>query len=463
MRVTGADALSPVARFSIALAVILAIAGITLAAGTTVLFGRYVEGETARFTEDAVGSHFGTLFENSVFERQLTADERNELEAQVVYHFSVYGILATRFYEPNGRIVFSYESSEIGRTVPIEQSAALQSTIAGSAPAPVRRDVVADMRFGMPGMLPANAPAWMGDHSHGPSARQPDVRRAGTLETWVPVMQGGETIGAAVVWRYIEPIDAALRQIQAVSAGIIAFAALLLWLVLRGVYVRSSKQIVAQSKALVQALAETERTYDATLHALSNALDVRDTETEGHARRVVEYMELIAEELGLPVDMYATLRRGALLHDIGKIGVPDHVLRKPGPLTDAEWVVMRKHPDLGAGIIEDIPFLEEVAIIVRAHHERWDGRGYPDGLAGNDIPLGARIFAVADSFDAMTSDRPYRLGRPMQEALGEIVGGRGTQFDPQVCDAFLRVARERLASVYAGAPHSHHPLIATAS
>ena len=455
MRVDGAEGLSPVARFSIALAVILAVAGITLAAGTTILFGRYVETETARFTEDAVGSHFGTLFQNSVFERPLDAEERNGLEAQVVYHFSVYGILATRFYEPNGRIVFSYEPGEIGRAVPIEQSAALQSTIAGSAPPPVRRDVVADMRFGMPGMVPANAPAWMGDHSHGPSARPPDVRRAGTLETWVPVTQAGRTIGAAVVWRYIEPIDAALRQIQALSAGIIALAAVLLWLVLRGVYVRSSEQIVAQTEALGHALAETERTYDATLHALSSALDVRDTETEGHARRVVQYMELIAEELGLPEDMYPTLRRGALLHDIGKIGVPDHVLRKPGPLNDAEWLVMRTHPDLGAGIIGEIPFLREVAVIVRAHHERWDGRGYPDGLAGNDIPLGARIFAVADSFDAMTSDRPYRLGRPMQEALGEIVGGRGTQFDPQVCDAFMRVARERLAAVYAAAPHAH--------
>lgn len=455
MRTARTQGLSPVARFSIALAVILAIAGATLAAGTTALFGRYVESETARFTEDAVGSHFGTLFENAVFERPLTAPERNQLEAQVVYHFSVYGILATRFYEPNGRIVFSYEPGEIGRAVPIEQSAALQSTIAGTAPPPARRDVVADMRFGMPGMVPANAPAWMGDHGHGPAARPPDVRRAGTLETWVPVTQAGRTIGAVVVWRYIEPIDAALRQIQALSAAIIALAAGLLWLVLRGVYVRSSERIVAQSQALGQALAETERTYDATLHALSNALDVRDTETEGHARRVVRYMELIAEELGLPEDMYPTLRRGALLHDIGKIGVPDHVLRKPGPLNEAEWAVMRTHPDLGAGIIEEIPFLEEVAVIVRAHHERWDGRGYPDGLAGNDIPLGARIFAVADSFDAMTSDRPYRLGRSMQEALGEVLGGRGTQFDPQVCDAFLRVPRERLAAVYATAPHAH--------
>jgi putative nucleotidyltransferase with HDIG domain len=204
---------------------------------------------------------------------------------------------------------------------------------------------------------------------------------------------------------------------------------------------------MAQSAALATALGETQRTYDTTLQALSNALDVRDSETEGHARRVVQYMDLIADELGLPADARAHLRRGALLHDIGKIGVPDHILRKPGPLTAAEWVTMRAHPDIGSGIIDDIPFLEDVARIVRAHHERWDGGGYPDGLAGTDIPLGARIFAVADSFDAMTSDRPYRRGRPFQEALGEIFGGRGGQFDPTITDAFLRIPRARLERV----------------
>ena len=449
----GSNTLSPVARFSLALALILAVAAGLLAAATGVLFGRYVETETARFTEDAVASHFGTLFDDAVFARELTARERNDLEAQVVYHFSVYGILASRFYDAGGRIVFSYERSEIGRLAPAEQAAAARATLAGATPPAARREIVADMRYGMPGMVTADAPAWMGDHGHGPGARRPDIRRAGTLETWVPVREGDRIVGAAVVWRYIEPIDAALRGIQAVAAGIIGLAALLLWLVLRGVYVRSSERIVSQAKALGLALAETERTYDATLRALSGALDVRDSETEGHGRRVVEYMELIAEQLGLPEPMYATLRRGALLHDIGKIGVPDHVLRKPGPLTETEWGVMRRHPDLGAGIIGDIPFLEEVAVIVRAHHERWDGGGYPDELAGRDIPLGARIFAVADSFDAMTSDRPYRLGRPLQEALGELLGGRGTQFDPQVVDAFLRVPRARLEHVHGRAPH----------
>jgi putative nucleotidyltransferase with HDIG domain len=250
---------------------------------------------------------------------------------------------------------------------------------------------------------------------------------------------------------------------QAGMSLIIAAAAILLWLILRGVYARSSQQIVSQATALRAALAENERTYDATLAALSSALDVRDTETEGHARRVVRYMELIAEGLQVPVEQHATLRRGALLHDIGKIGVPDHILRKPGPLTENEWYTMKTHPDLGAKIIANIPFLQEVAVIIRAHHERWDGNGYPEGLAGERIPQGARIFAVADSFDAMTSDRPYRRGRPLEEALSEIERCAGTQFDPAVVGAFLAVPLHRIDAIHANAPFSLRLVRAAAS
>jgi putative nucleotidyltransferase with HDIG domain len=268
------------------------------------------------------------------------------------------------------------------------------------------------------------------------------------------VTQNGQVVGAVVVWRDMDATDAALTRIQLTTAGIIAAAALLLWLVLRGVYVRSSKQIVAQAQALEAALAERELTYDTTLQALANALDVRDSETGGHSERVLHYMELITRELGIGGDDAAFLRRGALLHDIGKIGVPDNVLRKPAALSESEWVTMRKHPEFGARIIADIPFLHDVAKIVRHHHERWDGKGYPDGLAGEDIPVGARIFAVADSFDAMTSDRPYRRGMSVEDACAEVARCRGTQFDPSVVDAFQRIQRHRLVDVSEQAPHT---------
>ena len=450
--------LSPVARFSIALGLVLAVTAVALGGVTAYLIGRYVEDETVTFTQDAVAGHFGTVFQNSVFQRPLTGAEGDALEQTVVFHFSIYNVVATRFYAPDGTIVFSYDDSEIGRRLDPVTNPILADALAGQRSA-THRTIVADVRYARPGFTYSEAMGYAPppvDHSgHAVSVGAPDIRKVQTLETWVPVTASdGRIIGAVTVWRDIEPLNLALWNIQAGIGAIIAAAAILLWLILRGVYVRSSRQIVEQATALRAALAETERTYDATLAALSSALDVRDTETEGHARRVVRYMELIAAGLNVPASQNATLRRGALLHDIGKIGVPDHILRKPGPLTDNEWSTMRTHPDLGAKIIANIPFLEEVAVIIRAHHERWDGNGYPEGLAGEAIPLGARIFAVADAFDAMTSDRPYRRGRELGEALAEIERCISTQFDPDVVRAFLAVPLERIEAIHANAPFS---------
>lgn len=450
--------LSPVARFSVALAVVLAVTAVALGGVSAYLIGRYVEDETVTFTQEAVAGHFGTVFQNSVFQRPLSQAELQSLEQNVVFHFSIYNVVATRFYSTNGTIVFSYDDTEIGRVLDLREDQTLATTLGGERAA-AHRTIVADARFARPGFTSAEATGYAAppvDHSgHAVAPATPDVRRIDTLETWVPVLSSdGKVVGAVTVWRDIEPLNLALWRIQAGIGAIIATAAMLLWLILRGVYVRSSKQIVQQATALRAALAETERTYDATLAALSSALDVRDTETEGHARRVVRYMELIAEVLKVPVAQHPTLRRGALLHDIGKIGVPDHILRKPGALTDGEWTTMKTHPDLGARIIANIPFLEEVAVIIRAHHERWDGNGYPEGLAGEHIPLGARIFAVADSFDAMTSDRPYRRGRALHEAMAELERCSGTQFDPAVVRAFLTVPLERIEAIHANAPFS---------
>jgi putative nucleotidyltransferase with HDIG domain len=446
---------SPVARFSLALGLVLAVTAVALGGVTAFLIGRYVEDETVSFTQDAVTGHFGTIFQNSVFQGDLTDAEEQSLEQTVVFHFSIYNVVATRFYAPDGTIVFSYDYTEIGRRLDPIENASLGAALAGQRVA-THRTIVADVRYAKPGFTYAeasgSAPA-ADDHSgHGVTLSSPDVRSVQTLETWVPVFSDGKVIGAVTVWRDVEPLNVALWNMQAGIGLIIAAAAMLLWLILRGVYARSSRQIVSQATALRAALAENERTYDATLAALSSALDVRDTETEGHARRVVRYMELIAEGLKVPVEQHATLRRGALLHDIGKIGVPDHILRKAGPLTENEWHTMKTHPDLGAKIIANIPFLQEVAVIIRAHHERWDGNGYPEGLAGEQIPQGARIFAVADSFDAMTSDRPYRRGRQLDEALAEIERCSETQFDPAVVTAFLAVPLHRIEAVHANAP-----------
>lgn len=182
--------------------------------------------------------------------------------------------------------------------------------------------------------------------------------------------------------------------------------------------------------------------YDRTLDALVAALDARDNETQGHSRRVVAYTLTLARQMNVPEELLPTIRRGALLHDIGKIGVPDAILHKPRSLTNEEWEIMRRHPEWGERILAGIEFLGSAAEIVLAHHERWDGRGYPKGVAGEQNPLGARIFAVADALDAITSDRPYRKARAYEVARAEIEAGSGAQFDPQVVEAFLQIPVE---------------------
>lgn len=195
------------------------------------------------------------------------------------------------------------------------------------------------------------------------------------------------------------------------------------------------------------AVDEVERAYMGTLEALIKALEIRDHETEGHSRRVVQYTLALAQQLGVPEGELVPIMRGALLHDIGKIGVPDAILRKPGPLTDQEWAVMRQHARNGYEMLKRIDFLRLATSIILHHHERYDGSGYPDGLAGEQIPLGARIFAVADAYDAITSDRPYRKGRDHQVALEEIQRGAGTQFDARVVGALISLPEEELARI----------------
>lgn len=194
-----------------------------------------------------------------------------------------------------------------------------------------------------------------------------------------------------------------------------------------------------QTLRLETAYQELEASYDQTLNALISALDARDRETEGHSARVGRIARLLGEEMGLTAQQLKALERGALLHDIGKIGISDTILHKAGPLNAQEWEIMRTHPEIGARIVEQVPFLSETLEIIRFHQERWDGSGYPLGLVGRDIPLLARIFAVADAFDALISDRPYRQGITETHALEYICSQSGILFDPQVVEAFKKL------------------------
>jgi putative nucleotidyltransferase with HDIG domain len=205
--------------------------------------------------------------------------------------------------------------------------------------------------------------------------------------------------------------------------------------------------VEARTDQLQAAMAELERSYDITLQALGDALDLKDSETEGHSRRVTAFTIAIARALGVPREQIAVIARGAFLHDIGKMAIPDHILRKPGKLDDDERAIMREHCYHGYQMLKKIPFLAEACEIVYSHQEHFDGSGYPRGLEGGDIPLGARIFSVADTLDAIISDRPYRPARSFSEARKEIRDWVGRQFDPEVVEVFLKMPEEIFADL----------------
>jgi putative nucleotidyltransferase with HDIG domain len=205
---------------------------------------------------------------------------------------------------------------------------------------------------------------------------------------------------------------------------------------------RLGELVDQKTNRLRVALRQIDSTYDETLNALGGALDLRDNETGGHSQRVTRYSLEIAKVMGCGEEELKRFERGAYLHDIGKIGISDAILRKPGKLTSEETEIMRQHVRIGYEIVSRISFLASAAQIVLAHHEFYNGTGYPQGMIGKEIPLGARIFSVADTLDAMTSDRPYRRALPFQTAREEIVRCSGSQFDPDIVQVFISIPEQ---------------------
>ena len=264
-------------------------------------------------------------------------------------------------------------------------------------------------------------------------------------DTVIVMISGMQTIESAInalrlgAFDYLmKPFD--LRQAEAAIARAYEHHELI---TAKRRYENHLEELVEQRTAeLDQALDSLENAYRTTLQALTAALETRDSETHGHSERVVTFSLRLGREYGLTAAEMKALEFGSLLHDIGKIGVPDAILRKPAKLTDEEWVRMREHPMHGQQILRGIKFLEGAAKVVAQHHEKWDGSGYPLGLKAEEIDICARIFSVADAFDAITSDRVYREGRPYEAASQELDEWVGRQFDPKVVEAFHRVPPE---------------------
>ncbi len=205
---------------------------------------------------------------------------------------------------------------------------------------------------------------------------------------------------------------------------------------------------VASHHSRLSLAAKLEHQYSVTLEALASALEAKDPYTQAHTSRISNMATGLATARHLTAAEIRAIRLGAILHDVGKIGIADSILLKPGPLLEEEWAVMRTHPELGQRIMKNVEFVADALPVIRHHHERWDGTGYPDGLAGTEIALGARIVAVCDAFDAMTTDRPYRKGMSVEDGCEEILRCAGTQFDPEcaqlLVDAVRNAETERL-------------------
>ena len=237
------------------------------------------------------------------------------------------------------------------------------------------------------------------------------------------------TIAALLLWQEPNPANYATSAVFLALLGILAFTAAGRALTLTSRFHRSTLYIQ-----------EVEQNFESLWQVMFSALDLRDGITGGHSSRVADLAMHLGQRLGMSADEIQHLKWAGFLHDVGKLAVPDDILRKPGPLSVTEWDQMRHHPAYGYWIVRRNGFLKQAAEIVYCHHERYDGKGYPRGLTGEEIPLGARVFAVADAYDAMTSDRPYRPALSHGQAIEEIERNAGSQFDPRVVAAVLEWA-----------------------
>lgn len=265
------------------------------------------------------------------------------------------------------------------------------------------------------------------------------------LEMYIPLRasDSDRVVGAYEIYHTTTSLDRHVARIRRTMALGVFGGFVILYLALFGIVWGAANRLVEHSRENERLAKEVTRAYDDAIEGWARALDLKDHETEGHSRRVTELAVEMARECGMSPEEIVDVRRGALLHDIGKMGVPDEILNKPGKLTEEEWVVMRAHADYARELLGGVGYLGNAVDIPVHHHERWDGTGYPDGLAGAEIPHSARLFAVIDVWDALSSDRPYRDAWPMERVAAHLRQGVGSHFDADVVRTFFAVMRRR--------------------
>jgi putative nucleotidyltransferase with HDIG domain len=327
-------------------------------------------------------------------------------------------LMGLRIVDAKGIIVFSSAPSEVGVSVLQDERtmAALNGAVDFAIVDDETGDAVVD---GDHSVLKVYAPLRIGD----------DGRVRGVIETYKPYEQIASSVR-----------EASLVVVIPILLGAMLSSVGLLWVIHHaGIGMKErDAELESLNERLHDSMLSLEGQSLGTLQALSAAVDEKDAYTARHSLGVTNWAHAIGVTAGLSPVQMATLERAGLLHDIGKIGVPESVLLKPERLTEEEFALIREHPDAGARILETIPFLDDIVNVVRYHHERWDGTGYPEGLSGEKIPYLARVLAVADAYDAMITDRPYRKAMPTEDARAELLACAGTQFDPEVVHLFVQ-------------------------
>ena len=343
------------------------------------------------------------------FAHPLWPGRLDDLDRMIGPHLSERGIVRVKLWNRKGVVIYSNDRRVVGRLFALSDE--LQAALAGRVAAEIRPP--------------------------GKDENEEERTHGRLLHVYVPVRRPGvaQPEGAYEVYRDARPLLTQIRAARGRVWLLVFVGTAVLYASLIGLVRRASKTVIEQQESLRDA-------FEGTIQSLATALDAKDTYTGGHSSQVSRYGETIARALGLPEPDVQVVRMAGFLHDLGKIGIPDRLLRKTGPLDEREWAAIRHHSQIGYQILQPVPIDDRIKLAVRHNHERWDGTGYPDGLVGEAIPIHARILMVADAFEAMTSARPYRKGLDEAHAIAELQQSAGTQFDPGVVGAFVRLLKE---------------------
>jgi len=390
--------LSLLQRFTFVSAIITLALALSLSAATVRAISGFAIQDEAHVATELVLRTFSPQLRPADFQGPLPPERRALLDALFRAHGISDNTLRVRLWRSDGRLLYS-------NTSPSDGTALVQADL--STPEGYRQFVL--VRQGAEGAAP------------------------GMARVFVPVRVGGASrpLGAFEIFYDLSLLHQRLAYIRQVIWMAVPAGLFLLYVSVFVLVRRASRQLLQQQNDLITA-------HLGTYRALASAIDAKDSYTGDHSLEVSRLAEALGRAMGLGERTMEELQIAARLHDLGKIAIPDALLTKTGPLLQEEYALMQRHAEAGFTILRDAPLSEGVKRAVRHNHERWDGRGYPDGLAGEDIPLLSRILAVVDAYEAMTSDRPYREGLPQGEAVVQLLEGAGTQFDPAVVDIFLR-------------------------